>query len=60
MKRDEFALKALIADASDMVAGRRKSRWLWSSIPPAAISGILCPRDRSNKRIKPLLKFRRN
>jgi len=40
MNREEFVLKALIADANDIVAGNRK-RWLWFGIPPAARSGIL-------------------
>jgi hypothetical protein len=41
MNREEFVLKALIADANDIVAGNRKRRWLWFGIPPAARSGIL-------------------
>jgi hypothetical protein len=41
MNHEEFVLKALIADANDIVAGNRKRRWLWFGIPPAARSGIL-------------------
>jgi hypothetical protein len=45
MNRDEFALKVLIADANEIVAGSRKRRWLWFGIPPAARSGISCSRS---------------
>jgi hypothetical protein len=40
MNREEFVLKALIADANDIVAGNRKRRWLWFGILPQREAGF--------------------
>src|SRR6202042_2403523 len=61
MNRDEFALKVLIADANEIVAGSRKRRWVWvrhSSRSQKRDLMLAC--DGCNERIEPFLEFGRD